>query len=165
MIKREELANPQSCMNRATDDEMTFVLLARDPAAPLAIRCWVAERIGLGKNTADDQQIVEAMECARKMEQQRASLRNIRTAPDLGQVASVEEVIADQAEWSNRIFGSERGPLGALRHLQEEVKDWRVDHSQPEQPTFHIRTAPELGAIHANGGHPEHVPALATGRE
>lgn len=98
MIKRDELTNPQSCMNRAADDEMTFVLLARDSAAPHAIRCWVAERIGQGKNTADDPQIVEAMECARRMEQQRSTMR-------------------------------------------------------------HIRNAPELGAIHQDGGHPEHVPA------
>lgn len=67
MIKREELTNPKSCMSRAHDEEMTFVLLARDAAAPVAIRAWVAERLRLGKNTADDPQIAEALECARKM--------------------------------------------------------------------------------------------------
>lgn len=34
VIKSEELSNPASCMNRALPDEMTFVLLARDAAAP-----------------------------------------------------------------------------------------------------------------------------------
>ena len=71
MIKREELSNPNSCMSKAKDDEMTFVLLARDIAAPATIRTWVDLRIGLGKNKASDPQIVEALACAEKMEKQR----------------------------------------------------------------------------------------------
>lgn len=61
MIKREELTNPKRCMSRAQDEEMTFVLLGRDAAAPVAIRAWVKERIRLGKNKPADVQIVEAM--------------------------------------------------------------------------------------------------------
>jgi hypothetical protein len=72
VIKREELTNPTSCMSRAADQEMTFVLLARDAAAPETIRAWVRERIKLGKNGAFDDQILEAMHCADYMEQQRA---------------------------------------------------------------------------------------------
>jgi len=71
MRKRDELNNPAGCMARARDDEMTFVLLGRDAAAPAAIRAWVAERIRLGKNRPDDPQIVEAEECARIMEAER----------------------------------------------------------------------------------------------
>lgn len=71
MRKRDELNHPNGCMNRARDDEMTFVLLGRDAAAPVAIRAWIAERICLGKNKPDDSQIVEAEECARIMEQER----------------------------------------------------------------------------------------------
>lgn len=63
MIKQKELADPTSCMNRAHDDEMTFVLLGRDPAAPIAIRAWIEERIRLGKNTRLDAQIAEAEQC------------------------------------------------------------------------------------------------------
>jgi hypothetical protein len=66
--KRDELTNPDSCMNRAKDDEMTFVLLGRDAAAPVAIRAWVEERIRLGKNAPADPQIVEALQCAERME-------------------------------------------------------------------------------------------------
>lgn len=68
MIKREELTNPASCMSRAREDEMTFVLLGRDKAAPVAIRAWVAERIRLRKNLPNDPQIREALDCARKMD-------------------------------------------------------------------------------------------------
>lgn len=67
MIKREELTNPQSCMSRAADDEMTFVLLGRDASAPFAIRMWVDHRINHGKNKASDPQIKEALACADKM--------------------------------------------------------------------------------------------------
>lgn len=72
MRKRDELTNPNGCMLRARDDEMTFVLLGRDAAAPAAIRAWVAERIALGKNGVNDVQIVEAIECAATMERERS---------------------------------------------------------------------------------------------
>jgi len=71
VIKREELTNPQSCMSRAEEDEMTFVLLARDKCAPAAIRAWVGYRVAMGKNEFSDPQIQEALACAMKMEQWR----------------------------------------------------------------------------------------------
>jgi hypothetical protein len=71
MIKREELSNPDSCMSRARDNEMTFVLLGRDIAAPAAIRAWVAVRISHGKNKRGDPQILEALAAAEKMERDR----------------------------------------------------------------------------------------------
>lgn len=67
MRKREELTNPNSCMSRANAEEMTFVLLGRDEAAPIAILAWIKERIRLGKNTPDDAQVVEAARCAAAM--------------------------------------------------------------------------------------------------
>lgn len=72
MKKHDELANAQSCWNRARFDERLFVLLARDPAAPATIRFWVGERITSGKNKATDPQIVEALECADAMEKEAA---------------------------------------------------------------------------------------------
>lgn len=73
MIKREELTNPDSCMSRAMDDEMTFVLLSRDVCAPETIRFWCESRISAGKNTPNDPQITEALACAKRMEWQRAA--------------------------------------------------------------------------------------------
>ena len=58
----------EGCMARAFDNEPTFVLLARDVAAPAAIRAWVAERLRLGKNTVEDAQLIEALHCANLME-------------------------------------------------------------------------------------------------
>ncbi len=68
MLKILELGNPESCLNRAADDEILFVLLDRDAAAPVAIRAWCTERIRLGKNKATDSQISEALGCAARME-------------------------------------------------------------------------------------------------
>ena len=69
-LKRDEIANQNSCLNKALDGERLFVMLARDEAAPVAIRAWVNERLRLGKNAPDDDQIVEALDCARRMEEE-----------------------------------------------------------------------------------------------
>jgi hypothetical protein len=74
MIKRDEIDDSNSCLNRARDGERLFVLLSRDPAAPVAIRAWIAERIRLGKNVPGDEQIREAFECAGLMELERADV-------------------------------------------------------------------------------------------
>jgi hypothetical protein len=63
-------------MNRARNDEMTFVLLGRDPAASLAIRSWIAERIRLGKNQPGDVQMLDAERCAQIMDAERTALAN-----------------------------------------------------------------------------------------
>ena len=71
MRKRDELTNPNGCMFRARDDEMTFVLLARDEDAPGTIRDWIARRIKSGKNKPGDPQMLEAERCAQIMENER----------------------------------------------------------------------------------------------
>jgi hypothetical protein len=60
MRKRDEVSGPNNCLNRAADDEWTFVLLGRDLAAPATVRFWIEERIRLGKNQREDPQIKEA---------------------------------------------------------------------------------------------------------
>ena len=70
MIKRDELSNPNSCLNRARDDEMVFVLLERDLAASIAILYWAKTRIQLGKNKPEDEQIQNALRCAEYMTKQ-----------------------------------------------------------------------------------------------
>lgn len=70
MRKIDELSKPKTCMQSAHPQEMVFVLLGRDPAAPVAIRAWVAERIRVGKNVETDEKIVEALKCASTMEEE-----------------------------------------------------------------------------------------------
>lgn len=83
MIKKDEIEHPESCLSKARDDERLFVLLARDPAAPVAIRAWITERLRLGKNTASDEQIREAFECATLMELERAEVDAARRQEQL----------------------------------------------------------------------------------
>jgi hypothetical protein len=68
MKKSTELTDPESCLSRAFPNEMLFVLLERDPAAPVAIRAWIKERIRIGRNKPGDGQILEAEACAKYME-------------------------------------------------------------------------------------------------
>lgn len=61
MIKRMELSDPNSCLNRAKDDEFIFVLLERDEAFSAAVSEWARKRVELGKNTWNDPQIRTAL--------------------------------------------------------------------------------------------------------
>lgn len=70
MRKSQELSSPNSCINKAHDDEMTFVLLGRDVTAPATIRFWIEARIAQGKNNRSDAQIIEAEECAKTIERE-----------------------------------------------------------------------------------------------
>jgi len=79
MIKHDVIDSPKSCFNTAYDQEHLFVLLARDPAAPVAIRAWIAERLRLGRNQPGDEQIREAYECATLMELQRGEISSTRS--------------------------------------------------------------------------------------
>lgn len=73
MIKSEEISNPESCLNRAADDEPVFVLRANDLSAPTIVRLWAQdyafEKGGVGKMTP--KQLIkfnESIDVANKME-------------------------------------------------------------------------------------------------
>jgi hypothetical protein len=67
MLKSEEMADPNSCWNKARPGERVFVLLERDIAVPGTIEHWCDERIKLGRNEFEDPQIQEALRCAELM--------------------------------------------------------------------------------------------------
>lgn len=67
MLKRDELNHPESCLTKAREDEMLFVLLARDAAAPATIAFWIEERIRLGLNRRGDAKMLAAMVCLERM--------------------------------------------------------------------------------------------------
>jgi hypothetical protein len=69
MIKSKEISDPSSCLNRSEDDEMVFVLCARDPVAPDLVRIWANCRDG---NGGKPEKVQEARECADAMERWRA---------------------------------------------------------------------------------------------
>lgn len=59
MLKKDELT--RGCMAKAHPDEMTFVLLGRDPAAASTIAFWIQERLRLGLDKPTDPKLIEAM--------------------------------------------------------------------------------------------------------
>lgn len=70
MRKIDEINEIGSCFNRAQGTELIFVLLGRDPAAPVAIRAWINERVRLLRNQPEDSQITEALKLAEQMEKE-----------------------------------------------------------------------------------------------
>ena len=71
MRKKDELTIEDSCINKAKDDEMIFVLRGKDPQAPGLILEWCARRVKDGQNKVADGKIQEALQCARIMEIER----------------------------------------------------------------------------------------------
>lgn len=64
MKKQIELSDhPKSCMNKALDDELVFILLARDPFAPQVIMEWVK----VNYNIQPMEKLIDAIEMARDM--------------------------------------------------------------------------------------------------
>lgn len=68
MKKKDEISFQGSCLNQANDDELIFILRAKDLAAPDTIRTWVGLRLERGKNQPFDAQILEALDCAAEMD-------------------------------------------------------------------------------------------------
>ena len=68
MLKATEMTSPTSCLNKAREDELIFVLLERDPAATVAVQAWIDERIRIGRNKPDDEKIAEAKGWIRQVE-------------------------------------------------------------------------------------------------
>ena len=71
MRKRDELANPNSCFNKAADDEPIFVLRANDRLAPAAVFEWA--RWAARDNVHEPIKITEAKMCATTMMNWRTS--------------------------------------------------------------------------------------------
>ena len=64
MIKRRELIDPESCFNKAANDEPLFVLRAHDMLAPDLVTEW-AERADAEGTPAT--KVLEALDCAAAM--------------------------------------------------------------------------------------------------
>jgi len=52
MLKKDEVSDPNSCLNKATDDMPIFVLKAADLIAVKALSAWIAEATRLQVNQA-----------------------------------------------------------------------------------------------------------------
>lgn len=138
MRKRDELADPASCMSRAKDDEWTFVLLGRDKAAPVAIRAWAHERIKLGKNVASDTQIIEALECAKRMEREHLAV----------EIKKLRAIPADLQLMYSRCFDFSPMPVDkvGLRDLIERIARAERPGPNGQQPGVRMSPHATMGA-------------------
>jgi hypothetical protein len=68
MNKAQTLLDPSSCLNKATPDEPLFVLRAKDPTAPQAIRQWAAMNDGI----QPAEKVAQALAIAEDMDDWRA---------------------------------------------------------------------------------------------
>src|SRR5271163_2919444 len=116
MRKKEELSKTNSCMAHAHLEEMVFVLLGRDVAAPAAIHAWVSERLRLGKNSADDPQIIDALACADTMVAEGRQWVG----------ADAHETLAIEAGGIERMSGQLRETRGALNECARQCGELRA---------------------------------------
>lgn len=73
MTKSQNITDPQSCWNKAREDQEIFILIEHDEAYPNTVRRWANERIDLGLNNWGDAKIRSALASADLVE---AKLRN-----------------------------------------------------------------------------------------
>lgn len=99
MIKSREISDPNSCLNRAKDDEFVFVLLEHDAAFSHAIREWAKKRIEIGKNKPEDPQIIEALRGADTAEGKQLLLLEKNGRNGHGNLPSSGEEVVQRA-WS-----------------------------------------------------------------
>jgi hypothetical protein len=68
MRKCDEMMLPDSCLNKAAENELLFVLRDKDPCMAGTIRYWARMRMELGLNTSGDSKIKEAVTLAAEVE-------------------------------------------------------------------------------------------------
>lgn len=75
MLKKQEIDNLASCLNKAAMDEPLFVLRGKDVTAGDTVREWTRRRVAVGKNHPKDAQILEALAIADAMDLYAAKLK------------------------------------------------------------------------------------------
>jgi hypothetical protein len=72
-LKRDEISDPNSCLNRAADDEPIFILRAKDPLAAKLVEEWAAKAVL--EQAHEDPKIQAAYRFAQAMKEWR--LKNV----------------------------------------------------------------------------------------
>jgi hypothetical protein len=123
MLKVDELI--VGCMAKAEDNEMTFVLLARDKSAPVAIRAWVKDRVEAGKNCYDSPKMIEALECAKTMEKQYLALVERKLETSLERIENLlDEIQSLRADVANMAHGENEDLQRIKKYMQgSEISD------------------------------------------
>lgn len=109
------------CYANADPDEPMFILLGRDPLAPLLVRRWAELRQRDGE---DPKKVGEACACADAMEAWRKRGLTIKHARSL--LAEIDQIFTDAASWNDNSEARKNGappidpdPDGQLRKIRE----------------------------------------------
>lgn len=78
-LKRDEIKDPNSCLNRAADDEPIFVLRGKDPLSAKLVRTWAAGALLEGHH--EDDKIKAAWRYADAMDAWRKAKSESQPAP------------------------------------------------------------------------------------
>ena len=65
MTKAENMKDPQSCLNKAAQDEPVFILRAKDPLAATVVACWAA--LAMSEGIHEQSKIDGALDVAKAM--------------------------------------------------------------------------------------------------
>lgn len=157
------------CYAAAADDEPMFVLLARDPSAPAAIRSWAEDRLNRAAGRPTDREslkIAEAMACAKAMEEWLPTGSETRVAQSGGReltlfltsALTVEGVLAEamatayRQGWDDAELAANAGKGGWLwfkpKPAMTKARDLLADDWVPSaKPGFSQRIAEAIAKI------------------
>lgn len=117
MLKRDEISNLTSCLNKSSDDEPLFVLCARDPLAPEVVRMWAKmyEQSGgrLDKSA-------EAWVCASRMVAWHAR-NNLKLLPEDPRLVAVRKYASDAKNVSDALGASQVESSRAVSMVLQRV--------------------------------------------
>jgi len=82
------------CLKKALEDEILFVLMARDPTAPEIVRAWAKANVG----KQPKEKIQEALQCADEMEKTCANI-NARKNTLKHRLKKYQEALIDTMGW------------------------------------------------------------------
>lgn len=127
MLKRDEIVNPQSCLNKAADDELVFVLRARDPIAAEVVEFWATvaggahepDKIARARHEAHE---IRRWRMAHGLANPQPAVQPL-AAPAEGPDLTTQDMIATQ----DMIDIVHRAELEFAMQRQRGVGGWRVN--------------------------------------
>ncbi len=122
MRKRDEISEPNSCLNRADDDEPLFVLRAKDVIAPTIVRLWAATADGVHER----ERRMEAIALAQHMEDWRSRHFHVPGRPVPGG-DMVRVVLWVAVDFYGNTAESSEGPSHAVDALVRRHRGARRD--------------------------------------
>lgn len=122
MKKRDEIEQPNSCLNKAADHEPLFVLRGKDAIAPEVVEKWAqrAEELGIH----EPRKIAEARALANQMREWREDYMVLNRAGIAADAANRGD--PDRVEESRTSYGLDQAATMEAIRLREERKNYKM---------------------------------------